>query len=106
MKNGADFAVFVNTAQEFDGSDSGEARLVRAPGAGPAQHAMAAAGQRQSRGDEGVVPAPCQGPAVACVPSAAWLSLLLPTLLLLPLVQARGPTRPCRGARSGRMQSR
>lgn len=23
MKNGADFAVFVNTAQEFDGSDSG-----------------------------------------------------------------------------------
>jgi deoxyhypusine synthase len=26
MKNGADFAVFVNTAQEFDGSDSG-ARL-------------------------------------------------------------------------------
>jgi deoxyhypusine synthase len=24
MRNGADFAVFVNTAQEFDGSDSGE----------------------------------------------------------------------------------
>ncbi len=24
MKNGADFAVFLNTAQEFDGSDSGE----------------------------------------------------------------------------------
>lgn len=23
MKNGADFAVFMNTAQEFDGSDSG-----------------------------------------------------------------------------------
>jgi deoxyhypusine synthase len=23
MKNGADFAVYVNTAQEFDGSDSG-----------------------------------------------------------------------------------
>ena len=23
MKNGADFAVFINTAQEFDGSDSG-----------------------------------------------------------------------------------
>ncbi|KAK3275721.1 hypothetical protein CYMTET_16165, partial [Cymbomonas tetramitiformis] len=23
MRNGADFAVFVNTAQEFDGSDSG-----------------------------------------------------------------------------------
>ena len=24
MKNGLDFAVFLNTAQEFDGSDSGE----------------------------------------------------------------------------------
>lgn len=23
MRNGADFAVFINTAQEFDGSDSG-----------------------------------------------------------------------------------
>ena len=23
MKNGADYAVFINTAQEFDGSDSG-----------------------------------------------------------------------------------
>lgn len=27
MKNGADFAVFINTAQEFDGSDSGRARV-------------------------------------------------------------------------------
>lgn len=40
MKNGADFAVFVNTAQEFDGSDSGARargpRVVNAGGgAGP-----------------------------------------------------------------------
>ena len=31
MRNGADFAVFLNTAQEFDGSDSGARRRLRPP---------------------------------------------------------------------------
>ena len=31
MKNGADFAVFVNTAQEFDGSDSGACAALAGP---------------------------------------------------------------------------
>lgn len=38
MRNGADFAVFLNTAQEFDGSDSGEGDVRVGEGSGWTAH--------------------------------------------------------------------
>lgn len=89
MKNGADFAVFVNTAQEFDGSDSGAVvgAGVVAACCGRTLHAAAGLGLPPS-----------------CAPSSQsnmHVAVVLPSSCL----QARGRMRRSPGARFGRMRS-